>query len=143
MVPETRFKSSQSTSSRAAPVSRDGHSAHMVSMDAQPDAPAKVEHYIIDNDPRQVPLGSGTCWVASCICGDFICKPQQTFESAVKEAYKHIRSAFRRHEARLMIEHDAQNNTGNTLRSGLQTIIDMPGVVTKERLTALLAAHPE
>jgi hypothetical protein len=106
-------------------------------------AATAVVHDIPPNNPRQVPHGGGMAWVASCTCGEFTCKPQQFPELARKKLYGHIRFAFRRLEMSQLIEHDAQANPDNTLRSGLQAIVDMPGTVTKARLIALLAAHPE
>lgn len=102
-----------------------------------------VVHDLDQNDTQHVPHGGGIAWVASCTCGEYTCKPQKFPESARKEVYRHIRSMFRRLETVQLIEHDAQSNPGNTLRSGLQAIIDMPGTVTKDRLIALLSAHPE
>lgn len=126
-------------------MSRGGPSVHMGPMTATQNTAAAtaVVHDLDPNDARQVPQGTGTAWVAACTCGEFVCKPQNDPASARKEVYRHIRSVFRRLETSQLIEHDAQSNPGNTLRSGLQAIVDMPGTVTKARLVALLAAHPE
>lgn len=112
-------------------------------MTAHQNALPQVVHDIDQNDVQQIPHGGGLAWVASCTCGAFTCKPQKDPEAARKDVYRHIRSEFRRIENGRLVEHDAQSNTGNSLRSGLRAIVDMPGTVTKARLIALLAAHPE
>jgi hypothetical protein len=115
----------------------------MGAMTSNHPAVPQIVHDLDQNDTQQVPHSGGVAWVASCACGEYTCKPRSSPESARKAVYRHIRSMFRRIETSLLIEHDAQSNPGTTLRSGLQAIIDMPGTVTKARLVALLAAHPE